>query len=160
MSCIVPVNRSARSEHSKLIEFNEEPIIRKDPVKCNSPQGTIPLGTFTNNNLITSTADFRFFAGVTSLNPDALYFCYGLHYVILPENITHFGSGRSLRDCPNVVYIMFLSATVISGISNNGAQRTGSGPIYVPDNLVEAYKTSTAWSQYSARIKALSEYNP
>lgn len=113
-----------------------------------------------NNSLITSTVDFRFFTVVTSLGPNALYFCYGLHYVILPENITRFSSGNSLRDCPNVVYIMFLSPTVISGVTGNGAQRTGSGPIYVPDNLVEAYKTSTAWSQYSARIKALSEYNP
>ena len=29
--------------------------------------------------------------------------------------------------------------------------------IYVPDASVEAYKTATNWSQYSSRIKGISE---
>lgn len=34
---------------------------------------------------------------------------------------------------------------------------TGTGYIYVPDNLVEQYKVATNWSTYAAQIKPLSE---
>lgn len=35
---------------------------------------------------------------------------------------------------------------------------SGNGYIYVPDNLVQDYKQSTSWTELSAKIKGLSEY--
>ena len=34
---------------------------------------------------------------------------------------------------------------------------SGTGYIYVPDNLVDSYKTATNWSAYAAQIKPISE---
>ena len=35
---------------------------------------------------------------------------------------------------------------------------SGNGYIYVPDELIEQYKTATNWSVYANQIKPLSEY--
>ena len=35
---------------------------------------------------------------------------------------------------------------------------SGTGYIYVPDELVESYKVATNWSTYASQIKPLSEY--
>ena len=35
---------------------------------------------------------------------------------------------------------------------------SGTGYVYVPDNLVDTYKTATNWSTYADQIKPLSEY--
>ena len=37
------------------------------------------------------------------------------------------------------------------------ATSTTEGFIYVPDDLVESYKTATNWSTYASQIKGLSE---
>lgn len=34
---------------------------------------------------------------------------------------------------------------------------SGTGYVYVPDNMVETYKTATNWSDYSSQIKPISE---
>lgn len=94
MSCIVSVNRSARSEHSKLIEFNEEPIVREDPVKCNSPQGNncFPLGTrFQSNVLVTSFKEIVSFTGITGI-PDTFANRSSLESIIVPSFVTTIGS--------------------------------------------------------------------
>lgn len=36
---------------------------------------------------------------------------------------------------------------------------SGTGFVYVPDNLVDSYKAARNWSTYAAQIKPLSEYN-
>ena len=35
---------------------------------------------------------------------------------------------------------------------------SGNGYIYVPDKLIEQYKTATNWSVFANQIKPLSEY--
>ena len=45
-----------------------------------------------------------------------------------------------------------------SNALNNTAIANKKGYIYVPDDLVENYKTATNWSVYASQIKPLSEY--
>ena len=40
---------------------------------------------------------------------------------------------------------------------SNSLIASGTGYVYVPDNMVETYKTATNWSYYSSQIKPLSE---
>ena len=40
---------------------------------------------------------------------------------------------------------------------NNSSISTRTGYIYVPDNLVDSYKTATNWSTYANQIKPISE---
>ena len=39
----------------------------------------------------------------------------------------------------------------------NTAIENGTGYIYVPDSLVDSYKTATNWSTYASQIKPISE---
>ena len=52
---------------------------------------------------------------------------------------------------PNVFKISATDALSSSSISN------GTGYVYVPDNLVETYKSATNWSAYADQIKPISE---
>ena len=36
---------------------------------------------------------------------------------------------------------------------------SGTGYIYVPDNLVDSYKADSNWAALSAKIKGISEYS-
>ena len=51
-----------------------------------------------------------------------------------------------------------LCALYNSNALNNTAIAKKTGYIYVPDDLVENYKTATNWSVYASQIKPLSEY--
>ena len=45
-----------------------------------------------------------------------------------------------------------------SNALNETPIRSGTGYIYVPDDLVDSYKAATNWSVYASQIKPLSEY--
>ena len=51
-----------------------------------------------------------------------------------------------------------ICALYTSNALNNTAIANKKGYIYVPDDLVENYKTATNWSVYASQIKPLSEY--
>ena len=40
----------------------------------------------------------------------------------------------------------------------SGIESTGNGHIYVPDDMVYAYRYQTNWSNYASKIRPLSEY--
>ena len=40
----------------------------------------------------------------------------------------------------------------------SGVESAGSGYIYVPDDMVYAYRSQTNWSNYASKIRPLSEY--
>lgn len=44
-----------------------------------------------------------------------------------------------------------------TAVFNNTPMSRGEGHIYVPDNLVEQYKTAANWSTYASQIKPISE---
>ncbi len=72
-------------------------------------------------------------------------------------------SGAPFADCTGLEAVVITQTNTVatlattnvfvrSGIAN------GTGFIYVPDNLVESYKSATNWSTYASQIKPLSEY--
>ena len=44
-----------------------------------------------------------------------------------------------------------------SAFKNAGSQTSGGFRVYVPDNLVDAYKTATNWTAFADKIKPMSE---
>ena len=63
--------------------------------------------------------------------------------------------------CSEVVnYISLEGCYHFNGTQNDAYNPNGDkdGYIYVPDDLVESYKTTTGWSTYASQIKPLSEY--
>lgn len=121
--------------------------------------------------------------GVRSLGAYAMEKCSALTVLHLPDcqNIT---SG-SLRGCTNLKKVDFGILNSIGGVQalyNNTNLTTfidranrvcslanansfantpiesGTGFIYVPDNLVDSYKSATNWSAYASQIRAIEDY--
>ena len=95
----------------------------------------------------------------TSIGGSAFNSCTSLTTVSLPEC-------TSIEDyafycCTSLTTIIFGADQVvyIDDIStfNNSAIANGTGYVYVPDNLVDSYKTATNWSTYANQIKPISE---
>lgn len=83
-----------------------------------------------NNSLITAK-----FPNVTSIGNMTFYNCSRLTQVIIGTNLT-----------------------TVATLANTTAFLNAAGAyIYVPDNLVEAYKSATNWSRYADQIKGISE---
>lgn len=99
------------------------------------------------------------FSNVESIEDHGLYGCSSLVGVCFPK-LTRIGS-KSFGNCSGIRCLIILStevATLVSSdaFSSNGIT-TGSGYVYVPDDLVESYKSANNWSDYSGKIKGLSE---
>ncbi len=63
------------------------------------------------------------------------------------------------RNCPNLVAIVFPSVNVINLTHTDLLDDTITNAyFYVPDDLVDDYKTATNWNAYADRIKPMSEY--
>lgn len=66
-----------------------------------------------------------------------------------------------LWNCPKLVKVIINRNEVFKMTNVNMLQVTpienGTGYVYVPDNMVEAYKSATNWSTYADQIKPLSE---
>ena len=76
--------------------------------------------------------------GGTTINARTFENCYALEKVIL--------GGSQLNPLDNV-----------SAFSNAGALIENGVNIYVPDDLVDTYKTATNWSNFADKIKPISE---
>ena len=109
----------------------------------------------------------------TSIGRNAFHNCSKLTSVDLP-NATSIGSS-AFESCYSLTKLIirttsqtctlsstsaFSSCYHILGTTNATYNPEGlkDGYIYVPDELVESYKTATNWSEYASQIKPLSEY--
>ena len=63
-----------------------------------------------------------------------------------------------LCNCTKLKYILIANTTPWP-ISTYTFYNTNSCPIYVPDELVETYKTATNWIYQSSRIKPMSDFS-
>lgn len=74
------------------------------------------------------------------------------------ENIPYY----AFYQCNSLTSLIIRSETVCALETTDAFQmsaiESGTGYIYVPDDLVESYKTTTGWSTYASQIKPLSEY--
>lgn len=110
---------------------------------------SIDLSSFAPNNL---TDMMRLFYQDSSLKYINLS---GWTTTQSPNNGLAFGNCTALEalviDSPSVFSLTNVSALTGSGIEN------GTGFVYVPDNLVDEYKSATNWSTVADQIKPLSE---
>ena len=108
------------------------------------------LGSITQFKLSQSTI------GWGSVYP-CFYSCKNLKYVNLPDTLTAFGVG-TFYNCSSLEEVICRAVTPPTLSSYDFGNTNSTFVIYVPDESVEAYKSATNWSQYSDRIKPLSEY--
>lgn len=97
------------------------------------------------------------FVGVTSLGGSAFMNSSNLLSIIIPANVTSMAY-NSIRNNAKLEYIKLLPTSVISMGGGNCLYNTKDCPVYVPDELVQSYKTAQYWSQYASRFKSLSEF--
>ena len=94
----------------------------------------------------------------TSIGNYAFNSCTSLTTVNLPK-CTSIGD-FAFQNCTNLTTIILSNnqvATLSSRYAFNSSAITRTGYIYVPDNLVDSYKSDTNWSTYANQIKPLSE---
>lgn len=65
-------------------------------------------------------------------------------------------------NCPKLKTLIINNTTTVCSLANVNAftgsgVESGTGFIYVPNNLVSSYKTATNWSTYAAQIKSINE---
>lgn len=123
-------------------------------------------------------------SGITSIGNYAFYNCYKLALTDLPSSLTSIGTygfcgcknintltinssstltinNYAFINCTNLTTLIFPNVTSVptiasSTIFNSSGITASTGNIYVPDNLVDAFKSATNWSTYATRIKAIS----
>lgn len=96
---------------------------------------------------------------VTSIGQAALSYCQSLTTVDLP-NVTSIGT-TAFVGCSALTTVILRSETVCTAVNanilNNTPIKSGTGYVYVPDDLVDSYKAATNWSTYANQIKPISE---
>ena len=83
-----------------------------------------------------------------------------LEKVILGENLYKNVGNMAFYGCTSFTTLVLLSNELLnlgSSVFYNTKIAKGEGYIYVKDELVESYKSSTNWSAYADQIKPLSE---
>lgn len=88
--------------------------------------------------------------------------CRSLIFVHFGANIKTLGSG-SFNSCSKLKTVVIHAPSTVCTLKNINAFTStpiasGTGFIYVHDNLVEQYKTETNWSTYASQIRAIEDY--
>jgi hypothetical protein len=96
---------------------------------------------------------------VTTLKNYAMQNCKALVRLEFLQKITT--QGAVWNGCSSLTTLILRGSTM-SGLGNKNCFTgtpiaSGTGYIYVPDNLVNTYKANTNWSNYANQIKPLSE---
>lgn len=101
------------------------------------------------------------FPKLTTLTPgDNFTYCYALEYADLGL-VTNL-PGWSLANCNALVAVVLRKSDGICTLQTTNALSSskfndGTAFVYVPDHLVEQYKSATNWSTFAEQIKPLSE---
>ena len=75
-----------------------------------------------------------------------------------PANSSPAFNWNTFRNNSVLQYIYIASDVYIKMSGGNGLSGTNNCPVYVPDELIDTYKTSDGWAQYASRIKGWSEF--
>ena len=93
---------------------------------------------------------------VTSVGNDSFSSCASLTSIEL-QSVTFFGS-MSLSYCLSLRKLIIRNTSGVATLdAGNVFTNTNNVIIYVPDALVDSYKSASRWSNYASRIKGLSD---
>ena len=93
--------------------------------------------------------------GVTTIGTYVFSNCFKFKYVEMPSTVTSIGYNCFYRVA---ITELVMHAVVPPSLSSFGlGNGSKAQPIYVPDESVEAYKTSDGWSRYASVVKPISE---
>lgn len=125
--------------------------------------------TAVDNNKIVTIGDYALLKciqlssvnvpSVKTIKTYAFFNCYSLPMINLPvvESI----SSYVFAYCSKLTKVILGASKVCTLENTNAFSNTpiasGTGYVYVPDNLVESYKTATNWVTYANQIKGISE---
>ena len=119
------------------------------------------LGTvFRDNKIIKSVVELRYFVGQSVGWSNTFINCSSLQKIVIPgfTSSSVSVSFNAIRSCPQLRYIYISTSNYVIMNGSNGLYVTNDCPVYVPDNLVDTYKSGSGWSQYASRIKPWSEF--
>ena len=142
--------------------------------------GTVPNGTqcyrnLTNvnlNNDVTEIYPYAFYglkelklsklpSGITKLHSDCFEGCTSFIEMTIEGLLTYIGA-KCFSGCSILNKFVLSNVTNIPELYNKSAFNStpianGTGFIYVPDALVDSFKSATNWSTYADQIKGISE---
>lgn len=98
-----------------------------------------------------------YFPNLTTIGDYAFYDCISIKSITIGENLTSIGVTTFYR-CASLEFMVINALTPPSLADTAALLDTNNCPIYVPDASVNAYRTATNWSEFSSRIRPLSEY--
>ena len=111
----------------------------------------IGFGAFSGCNLLTSIGSL---SNVTSIGEQSFY-CTNIFKLVISDVCVNIGK-YAFGACRKLTYIKCLAAT--PPIIGTYTFQESVCSIYVPDNSVSAYQSATNWSDYTSRIKPMSEF--
>lgn len=98
---------------------------------------------------------------LNSLGQNFFSACSSLERLVLPKITTV--AANCFSSCTKLATLILSNNKVCTLNNTNALSGTpiarGSGFVYVPDNLVDSYKSTTNWSTYASQIKPISELN-
>ena len=118
---------------------------------------TLPSRTFFN---CSELSNFSLF-GISTIGTSAFSGCISIPKIEM-SSVTSINSS-AFNNCTGLVAVVIRKTDTVCALSNSNAFNgtpiaKGTGYIYVPDALVDQYKSATNWSVYANQIKPLSEY--
>ena len=120
-----------------------------------APNATILYDAFARNCKKLTTINIP---KATQIRGYGLAGCTGLTTLDLPLVSTMYAN--ALNGCTGLSKLIIRTGSVCSISSNTltgSSIASGTGYVYVPDNLVSSYKNATNWSNYANQIKGISE---
>lgn len=103
--------------------------------------------SFKGNTSLTSLEDLRHFTGLTEIPAEAFRSNSSMVSVIIPENVTKAGK-YAFAACSALKYVAALNATTVVDIQE-ATMPSRALTVFVPENMVEAYKADTYWQKYT-----------
>ena len=102
-------------------------------------------------------------SGVTEIKSWTFKECTALSEITCEGAITSIGS-YAFNQCSNLSQFVLPNITKVPTLSNTNAFgstliATGAGYIYVPDVLVDSFKSASNWSTYAEQIRPISSLN-
>lgn len=157
-----------KSKYVSRLDISEASIPNATNIDANAMQYCIALKSVDAPNA-TSLGTHCFSSGislkyvnlpsVTDISTYSFFNCETIKNISLPS-VTNVG-GSAFKFCISLTSLILGANEVVTLGSSLALQGTpiqnGNGYIYVPDNLVEDYKSATNWSVYADQIRPMSE---